>query len=74
MCDCVSKLLFGHARSTFYSKTRGFAVQVFARRLTSGFSTSRRVLASRGHLVTKGRPHIDQQLPEFAGKTAGMAI
>jgi hypothetical protein len=74
MSDCVSKLLFGHARSTFYSETRGFAVQVFARRLTSGFSTSRRVLASRGHLVTKGRPHVDQQPPEFAGKTADMAI
>jgi hypothetical protein len=74
MCDCVSKLLFGHARPTFYSETRGLAVQVFARRLTSGFSTCRRALAFCGHLVAKGGPHVDQQPPEFAGKTAGMAI
>jgi hypothetical protein len=74
MCDGVSKLLFAHARSTLYSEMRGLAVQVFACRLTSGFSTWRRVRPSCGHLVTKGRPDVDQQPPEFAGKTAGMAI
>ena len=74
MCDCVSKLLFGHARPTFYSETRGLAVQVFARRLTFRVFDVSESLAFCGHLVAKGGPHVDQQPSEFAGKTAGMAI